>query len=96
MPSLNSYFIKINKRKLTNPFNRILPFVITYHPAVKNLTQKMLERWSLMKIQPLLRACDDIKQKSKFLTDPQFKRRAPLHSNNRGENRLKEEEDEYT
>ena len=56
----------------------------------------MLERWSLMKIQPLLRACDDIIQKSKFLTDTQFKRRAQLHSNNRGENRLKEEEDEYT
>ena len=71
MPSIKSYFIKINKRKLTDPFNRILSFVITYHPAVKNLTQKMLERWSLMKIQPLLRACDDIIQKSKFLTDTQ-------------------------
>ena len=55
MPSIKSYFIKINKRKLTDPFNRILSFVITYHPAVKNLTQKMLERWSLMKIQPLLK-----------------------------------------
>jgi len=39
MPSIKSYFIKINNRKLTNPFNRILPFVITYHPAVKNLTK---------------------------------------------------------
>ena len=34
---------------------RILPFVTTYHPAVNNLKQTLMEQWSLMQNQPLLK-----------------------------------------
>ena len=33
---------------------RILPFVTTYHPAMDNLKQTLMEQWSLMQNQPLL------------------------------------------
>ena len=34
---------------------RILPFVTTYHPAVKNVKQILMEQWSLIQDQPLLK-----------------------------------------
>ena len=34
---------------------RLLPFVTTYHPAVKNLKQILMEHWSLIQNQPLLK-----------------------------------------
>ena len=34
---------------------RLLPFVTTYHPAVKNLKQILMEQWSLIHNQPLLK-----------------------------------------
>ena len=34
---------------------RLLPFVTMYHPAVKNLKQILMEQWSLMHNQPLLK-----------------------------------------
>ena len=34
---------------------RILPFVTTYHPAVSNLKQTLMEQWSLIQNQPLLK-----------------------------------------
>ena len=34
---------------------RILPFVTTCHPAVNNLKQTLMEQWSLIQNQPLLR-----------------------------------------
>ena len=34
---------------------RILPFVTTYHPVVNNLKQTLMEQWSLIQNQPLLK-----------------------------------------
>ena len=34
---------------------RILPFATTYHPAVNNLKQTLMEQWSLIQNQPLLK-----------------------------------------
>ena len=34
---------------------RILPFVTTYHPAVNNLKETLMEQWSLIQNQPLLK-----------------------------------------
>ena len=34
---------------------RLLPFVTTYHPAIKNLKQILMEQWSLIQTQPLLK-----------------------------------------
>ena len=34
---------------------RILPFVTTYYPAVSNLKQTLMEQWSLIQNQPLLK-----------------------------------------
>ena len=34
---------------------RILPFVTTYHPAVKNVKQILMEQWRLIQDQPLLK-----------------------------------------
>ena len=34
---------------------RLLPFVTTYHPAVKHLKQILMEHWSLVQNQPLLK-----------------------------------------
>ena len=34
---------------------RILPFVTTYHPAVNNLKQTLMEQWSLTQNQPSLK-----------------------------------------
>ena len=38
-----------------NANERILPFVTTYHPAVNNLKQALMEQWSLIQNQPLLK-----------------------------------------
>ena len=32
-----------------------MPFVTEYHPAVKNLKQILMERWSMIHNQPLLK-----------------------------------------
>ena len=32
-----------------------MPFVTVYHPAVKNLKQILMERWSMIHNQPLLK-----------------------------------------
>ena len=46
---------------------RILPFVTTYHPAVNNLKQTLMEQWSLTQNQPaenhLFETSDNIVQK---------------------------------
>ena len=34
---------------------RILPFVTTYHSAMSNLKQTLMEQWSLIQNQPLLK-----------------------------------------
>ena len=34
---------------------RILPFVTTYHPAMNNLKQTLMEQWNLIQNQPLLK-----------------------------------------
>ena len=38
-----------------NTAERLLPFVTTYHPAVKKLKQIVRENWSFIKNQPLLK-----------------------------------------
>ena len=43
-------------RKQTKKIHeRIMPFVTTYHPAVKNLKQLLMQEWSLIQNQPLLK-----------------------------------------
>ena len=37
-----------------NSKERILPFVTTYHPAVNNLKQTLMEQWSLIQNQPFI------------------------------------------
>ena len=41
------------QKKMAN--ERILPFITTYHPAVSNLKQTLMEQWSLIQNQPLLK-----------------------------------------
>ena len=43
----------LTKKKKAN--ERILPFVTTYHPAVNNFKQALMEQWSLIQNQPLLK-----------------------------------------
>ena len=43
----------LTQKKTAN--ERILPFVTTYHPAVDNLKQTLMEQWSLIQNQPLLK-----------------------------------------
>ena len=43
----------LTQKKKAN--ERILPFVTTYHPAVNNLKQTLMEQWRLMQNQPLLK-----------------------------------------
>ena len=38
-----------------NTAERLLPFVTTYHPAVKKLKQIVMENWSFIENQPLLK-----------------------------------------
>ena len=41
--------------KKKNDNERLLPFVTTYQPAIKNLKQILMEQWSLIQNQPLLK-----------------------------------------
>ena len=43
----------LTQKKKAN--ERILPFVTTYHPPVNNLKQTLMEQWSLIQNQPLLK-----------------------------------------
>ena len=43
----------LTQKKKAN--ERILPFVTTYHPAASNLKQTLMEQWSLIQNQPLLK-----------------------------------------
>ena len=43
----------LTQKKKAN--ERILPFVTTYHPAVNNLKQTLMEQWSLIQNLPLLK-----------------------------------------
>ena len=43
----------LTQKKKAN--ERILPFVTTYYPAVNNLKQTLMEQWSLIQNQPLLK-----------------------------------------
>ena len=43
----------LTQKKKAN--ERILPFVTTYHPAVNNLKQTLMEQWSLIQNQSLLK-----------------------------------------
>ena len=43
----------LTQKKKAN--ERILPFVTTYHSAVSNLKQTLMEQWSLIKNQPVLK-----------------------------------------
>ena len=43
----------LTQKKKAN--ERILPFVTTYHSAVDNLKQTLMELWSLIQNQPLLK-----------------------------------------
>ena len=43
----------LRQKKKAN--ERILPFVTTCHPAVNNLKQTLMEQWSLIQNQPLLK-----------------------------------------
>ena len=43
----------LTQKKKAN--ERILPFVTTYHPAVNNLKQTLMEQWNLIQNQPLLK-----------------------------------------
>ena len=45
--------LALTQKKKAN--ERILPFVTTYHPAVNNLKQTLMEQWSLIQNQPLLK-----------------------------------------
>lgn len=42
--------------------------VSTYHPAVQNLKQAVMENWSLIKNQPLLRTTDPFMKKANLVT----------------------------
>ena len=45
--------LALTQKKKAN--QRILPFVTTYHPAVSNLKQTLMEQWRLIQNQPLLK-----------------------------------------
>ena len=43
----------LTQKKKAN--ERSMPFATTYHPAVNNLKETLMEQWSLIKNQPLLK-----------------------------------------
>ena len=43
------------KKEKKKANERILPFATTHHPAVSNLKQTLMEQWSLIQNQPLLK-----------------------------------------
>ena len=52
----NMNIFKYSARNLTSvQKSGIIPFVTTYHPAVKNLKQLLMQEWSLIHNQPMLK-----------------------------------------
>ena len=43
------------KKQTKQTKGKITPFVATYHPGVKNLKQILMQKWSLIQNQPLLK-----------------------------------------
>ena len=43
------------KKQTKQTKGKIMPFVTTYHPGVKNLTQILMQKWSLIQNQLLLK-----------------------------------------
>jgi len=43
------------KKQIKQTKGRLLPFVTTHHPGVKNLKQKLMQKWNVIQNQPLLR-----------------------------------------
>ena len=43
------------KKQTKQTKGKIMPFVMTYHPGVKNLKQILMQKWSLIQNQPLLK-----------------------------------------
>jgi len=43
------------KKQTKQTKGKIMPFVTTYHPGVKNLKQILMQNWSLIQNQPLLK-----------------------------------------
>lgn len=43
------------RKQTKKTHERIIPFVTTYHPAVKNLKQLLMQEWSLIQNQPMLK-----------------------------------------
>ena len=61
------------KKQTKQTKGKIMSFVTTYHLGVKNLKQILMQKWSLIQNQPLLKtmynACYYIIQKRKSLKD---------------------------
>ena len=57
LSSYRSEFVPVScKYPLTSvQKSGIIPFVTTYHPAVKNLKQLLMQEWSLIHNQPILK-----------------------------------------
>jgi len=60
------------KKQKQKTLERLLPFVTTYHPAIKKLKHIVIEHWSLIENKPLLKtifkkASDLISQKRKII-----------------------------
>ena len=45
----------VGTRTTKKTHDKILPFVTTYHPAVQNFKQIVMENWSFIQNQPLLK-----------------------------------------
>jgi len=43
------------KKQTKQTKGKIMPFVMTYHPGLKNLKQILMQKWSLIQNQPLLK-----------------------------------------
>ena len=43
------------KKQTKHTKGKIMPFVTTYHPGVKDLKQTLMQKWSLIQNQPLLK-----------------------------------------
>ena len=56
LQTTNMNIFKYSARNLTSvQKSGIIPFVTTYHPAVKNLKQLLMQEWSLTHNQPMLK-----------------------------------------
>ena len=45
----------LKKQTKQTKLGKIMPFVMTYHPGVKTVKQILLQKWSLIQNQPLLK-----------------------------------------